>query len=116
MPIWMRCLYLKELTFLLHQRLPGISRRRYSAVTFDAKGRLALSGTGKALVIDERFNSGGQIPDRFIEILDRKPLAFSRIAQNASGFLSRISMNLSGICPPVEALINNQGQVKNSLH
>ena len=30
----------------------------------------------KALVIDERFNSGGQIPDRFIEILDRKPLAF----------------------------------------
>ena len=30
----------------------------------------------KALVIDERFNSGGQIPDRFIEMLDRKPLAF----------------------------------------
>jgi tricorn protease len=29
-----------------------------------------------ALVIDERFNSGGQIPDRFIEILNRKPLAF----------------------------------------
>src|SRR6202000_1261820 len=28
------------------------------------------------LVIDERFNSGGQIPDRFIEILNRKPLAF----------------------------------------
>ncbi len=30
----------------------------------------------KGLVIDERFNSGGQIPDRFIELLDRKPLAF----------------------------------------
>ncbi len=30
----------------------------------------------KALVIDERFNSGGQIPDRFIEILNRTPLAF----------------------------------------
>ncbi|HTI07414.1 MAG TPA: PDZ domain-containing protein [Puia sp.] len=30
----------------------------------------------KAMVIDERFNSGGQIPDRFIELLDRKPLAF----------------------------------------
>jgi tricorn protease len=30
----------------------------------------------KALVIDERFNSGGQIPDRFVEILDRIPLAF----------------------------------------
>ena len=30
----------------------------------------------KALLIDERFNSGGQIPDRFIEMLNRKPLAF----------------------------------------
>ncbi|HUB62449.1 MAG TPA: PDZ domain-containing protein [Puia sp.] len=30
----------------------------------------------KALIIDERFNSGGQIPDRFIEVLNRKPLAF----------------------------------------
>ena len=29
-----------------------------------------------ALVIDERFNSGGQIPDRFIELLDREPLAY----------------------------------------
>jgi tricorn protease len=28
------------------------------------------------LVIDERFNSGGQIPDRFIELLNRPPLAF----------------------------------------
>ncbi len=28
------------------------------------------------LIIDERFNSGGQIPDRFIELLDRKPLAY----------------------------------------
>ena len=30
----------------------------------------------KALVIDERFNSGGQIPDRFVEILDRELLAY----------------------------------------
>ncbi|GBD92088.1 hypothetical protein BMS3Abin04_02821 [bacterium BMS3Abin04] len=30
----------------------------------------------KGLIVDERFNSGGQIPDRFIEILNRKPLAF----------------------------------------
>ena len=30
----------------------------------------------EAFIIDERFNSGGQIPDRFVEILDRKPLAF----------------------------------------
>ncbi|MBS3807970.1 MAG: PD40 domain-containing protein [Bacteroidales bacterium] len=29
-----------------------------------------------ALIIDERFNSGGQIPDRFIELLNRKPLAY----------------------------------------
>ena len=30
----------------------------------------------QALIIDERFNSGGQIPDRFIELLNRKPLAY----------------------------------------
>ena len=30
----------------------------------------------KALVIDERFNSGGQIPDRFVEMLNRTPLAY----------------------------------------
>jgi tricorn protease len=30
----------------------------------------------KALVIDERFNDGGQIPDRFIEMLNRDPLAY----------------------------------------
>jgi tricorn protease len=30
----------------------------------------------KALIIDERFNDGGQIPDRFIEMLDRDPLAY----------------------------------------
>lgn len=30
----------------------------------------------KALIIDERFNSGGQIPDRFIEQLNRTPLAY----------------------------------------
>lgn len=38
----------------------------------------------KALVIDERFNSGGQIPDRFIELLDRKPLAFWATRDGAS--------------------------------
>ena len=30
----------------------------------------------EALIIDERFNSGGQIPDRFIELLNRKNLAY----------------------------------------
>jgi len=30
----------------------------------------------EGVIIDERFNSGGQIPDRFIELLNRKPLAY----------------------------------------
>ncbi|NTS39799.1 PD40 domain-containing protein [Flavisolibacter sp. BT320] len=30
----------------------------------------------KGLIIDERFNDGGQIPDRFIELLNRDPLAY----------------------------------------
>ncbi|MEP7253248.1 MAG: PDZ domain-containing protein, partial [Ginsengibacter sp.] len=38
----------------------------------------------KALVIDERFNSGGQIPDRFIEMLNRSPLAYWAIRDGSS--------------------------------
>ena len=30
----------------------------------------------EGLIVDERFTSGGQIPDRFIELLNRKPLAY----------------------------------------
>lgn len=30
----------------------------------------------KALIIDERFNNGGQIPDRFIEMLNRPPIVY----------------------------------------
>lgn len=30
----------------------------------------------EGMIIDERFNNGGQIPDRFVELLDREPLAF----------------------------------------
>ncbi len=30
----------------------------------------------EGLIVDERFNNGGQIPDRFIELLNRKPLSF----------------------------------------
>lgn len=30
----------------------------------------------EGMIIDERFNNGGQIPDRFVELLDRKALAF----------------------------------------
>jgi tricorn protease len=32
--------------------------------------------TKQGLVVDERWNSGGQIPDRFIELLARRPTAF----------------------------------------
>jgi tricorn protease len=32
--------------------------------------------TKDALIVDERWNSGGQIPDRFVELLNRPPLAF----------------------------------------
>ncbi|HEY6807901.1 MAG TPA: PDZ domain-containing protein, partial [Gemmatimonadales bacterium] len=39
--------------------------------------RQYLAQTGKdGMIIDERFNSGGQIPDRFIELLNRPPLAW----------------------------------------
>jgi len=38
----------------------------------------------KALIIDERFNSGGQIPDRFIEMLNRTPLAYWATRDGAS--------------------------------
>ena len=30
----------------------------------------------EGLIVDERFNNGGQIPDRFIELLNRKALAY----------------------------------------
>ena len=38
--------------------------------------QLQFQFTKGALIVDERWNSGGQIPDRFIELLDRPPLAF----------------------------------------
>lgn len=38
--------------------------------------QLSAQTDKKGLIVDERFNNGGQIPDRFIELLDRKPLAF----------------------------------------
>jgi tricorn protease len=36
--------------------------------------QFAFQFTKDALIVDERFNSGGQIPDRFIEVLNRPPL------------------------------------------
>jgi tricorn protease len=38
----------------------------------------------KSLIIDERFNDGGQIPDRFIEMLNREPLAYWAIRDGES--------------------------------
>ncbi|HMA42625.1 MAG TPA: PDZ domain-containing protein [Gemmatimonadales bacterium] len=39
--------------------------------------RQYLAQVGKqGLIVDERWNSGGQIPDRFIELLDRPALAY----------------------------------------
>ena len=38
--------------------------------------QFAAQYTKAGLIVDERFNNGGQIPDRFIELLNRKPLAF----------------------------------------
>ena len=69
------------------------NRKRVSEATNGDAGYIYVRSTGidgqnelirqfnaqwdkKALVIDERFNSGGQIPDRFIEMLSRTPLAF----------------------------------------
>ncbi len=46
----------------------------------DGQNELARQFYGQwnkeGLIIDERFNSGGQIPDRFIELLNRKALAY----------------------------------------
>jgi tricorn protease len=33
----------------------------------------------EGLIIDERFNNGGQIPDRFVELLNREPLAYFKV-------------------------------------
>lgn len=69
------------------------NRKRVSDATNEEVGYIYVRSTGvdgqnelirqfnaqwdkKALVIDERFNNGGQIPDRFIEMLNREPLAF----------------------------------------
>ena len=70
-----------------------VMRKRVSEATNGAAGYIYVPSTGldgqtellrqlnaqtdkKALIIDERFNNGGQIPDRFIELLNRTPLAY----------------------------------------
>jgi tricorn protease len=69
------------------------NRRQVEAATNGEVGYIFVPSTGidgqselirqfnaqwdkKGLIIDERFNDGGQIPDRFIEMLNRTPLAF----------------------------------------
>ncbi len=69
------------------------NRRRVEEATGGRVGYVYVPSTGRggqnelvrmfygqwnkdALIIDERFNDGGQIPDRFVELLNREPLAF----------------------------------------
>jgi tricorn protease len=76
-------------------------RKRVEEATNDEVGYIYVPSTGidgqnelmrqfsaqwdkKALIIDERFNNGGQIPDRFIEMLNRDPLAFWAIRDGNS--------------------------------
>jgi tricorn protease len=40
--------------------------------------------TKEGLIVDERFNSGGQIPDRFVELLNRPPLAYWAVRDGKS--------------------------------
>ena len=78
---------LRNLAWIEHMR------RRVEEATHGEAGYIYVPSTGldgqnelirmfsaqkdkKALIIDERFNNGGQIPDRFIEMLDRKPLVY----------------------------------------
>jgi tricorn protease len=78
---------------LRHLEWINNNRKRVEEATNGAVGYIYVPSTGvdgqnelerqfagqwdkQALVIDERFNDGGQIPDRFIEILNRTPLAF----------------------------------------
>ena len=59
-------------------RAPARTRRTSSS------GSSSPSAPRTALVIDERFNSGGQIPDRFIELLNRPILSYWGVRDGAS--------------------------------
>jgi len=69
------------------------NRRRVEAATKGRVGYLYVPSTGldgqtelarmywaqvdrDAMIVDERFNNGGQIPDRFVELLNRPPLNY----------------------------------------
>jgi tricorn protease len=84
---------LRDETRLRHLAWIEANRRRVDEATGGRVGYIYVPSTGidgqtelvrqfaaqftkAALIVDERFNSGGQIPDRFIELLNRQPLAF----------------------------------------
>ncbi|MEX1051149.1 MAG: PDZ domain-containing protein, partial [Gemmatimonadales bacterium] len=84
---------LTDETRLRHLAWIEANRRRVAEATSGRVGYVYVQSTGidgqtelvrqfaaqlhtDALIVDERFNSGGQIPDRFIELLDRDPLVF----------------------------------------
>lgn len=52
--------------------VPDTGRGGQSELVRQFRGQFQKAG----LIIDERFNSGGQIPDRFIELLSRKNLNY----------------------------------------
>lgn len=84
---------LDDETRLRHLEWIEANRRRVEEATDGRVGYIYVPDTGvggqtelvrqfnaqytkDALIIDERFNSGGQIPDRFIELLNRPALAY----------------------------------------
>ncbi|MGC3959395.1 MAG: hypothetical protein QM813_16050 [Verrucomicrobiota bacterium] len=58
--------------------------------------------TKPGLIVDERFNSGGQIPDRFVELLEPSPAEFlgrarwQRLAVAPSRTFRRQAMLING--------------------
>ncbi|MFH5832902.1 PDZ domain-containing protein [Halalkalibaculum sp. DA384] len=84
---------LADETRLRHLAWIESNRQRVAEATDNRVGYIYVRSTGidgqnelvrqfmaqydkEALIIDERFNSGGQIPDRFIELLNRPELAY----------------------------------------
>jgi tricorn protease len=82
---------LRDETRLRHLAWIEANRRRVDEASGGRVGYIYVPSTGvdgqtelvrqfmhqfrmDALIVDERFNSGGQIPDRFIELLNRPPL------------------------------------------
>ncbi len=82
-----------EETRLRHLAWINANRRRVEEATGGRVGYVYVPDTGlggqtelvrqfvaqfdrEGLIVDERWNSGGQIPDRFVELLDRPPLAW----------------------------------------